>query len=201
MQILLGVLVCLFLATSGNALYCEVCTGLGTSCTGGLQICSAGNDTCIIAVTENTLVGDTIQTIAKGCGSSSVCKVGVTYMNFGQGKKIRSNTICCVGEACRTAVPQIPPLITQTNGKHCPSCYAVSPSSCNEDEIVECVGPEDNCLDLAVTVTYGTFVARTLQKGCVSKSVCDNIKTGETEMKEVHSLVTKAKCTPASSLA
>uniref|UniRef100_A0A803T097 UPAR/Ly6 domain-containing protein n=1 Tax=Anolis carolinensis TaxID=28377 RepID=A0A803T097_ANOCA len=155
MQILLGALVCLFLATSGNALYCEVCTSFGTSCTGSLQTCKDGNDTCIIAVAENTLVGQTLQTITKGCVSSSICKAGLTSMNFGQGKKIRSSTICCVGEACRTAVPQIPPLISQTNGKQCPACYAVSPSSCNEDEIVECVGSEDSCLDMAVTVTYG----------------------------------------------
>ncbi|XP_062818627.1 phospholipase A2 inhibitor and Ly6/PLAUR domain-containing protein isoform X2 [Anolis carolinensis] len=184
-----------------NALYCEVCTSFGTSCTGSLQTCKDGNDTCIIAVAENTLVGQTLQTITKGCVSSSICKAGLTSMNFGQGKKIRSSTICCVGEACRTAVPQIPPLISQTNGKQCPACYAVSPSSCNEDEIVECVGSEDSCLDMAVTVTYGTFVVKTLQKGCVTKSVCDDIKTGETEMNEVHSFITKATCTAASSLA
>ncbi|XP_042295284.1 phospholipase A2 inhibitor and Ly6/PLAUR domain-containing protein-like [Sceloporus undulatus] len=198
MQFLFGSIICLLLAASGNALVCEVCSSIGTSCTGSLQICEADEDTCVIVVSENSLAGDIIHTIAKSCTNSSLCKQEPKYMNLGQGKIIRSSMICCVGDACRTAVPQIPPII-QTNGKQCPACYALSDSGCNDRERVNCVGPENSCLDLAMTITYGTHVLNTFQRGCVSKSACDELKTGETEMQGVRTVVKKAECKAPSS--
>ncbi|XP_061453729.1 urokinase plasminogen activator surface receptor-like [Rhineura floridana] len=194
MQTLLGLFTCLVLVTTGNSLECEVCSALGTSCTGSTQTCEAGKDTCIITMSEHTLVGYTMQMIDKGCASSNVCKHGPKYMDFGQGKQLRSIVTCCVGEACRTAAPQLPLTITKPNGKRCPACYTSSPGACKDEETVACVGPQQSCLDLAVTVTYGTIVVNTAQKGCVSKSVCDDLRRNETNVFGVRSVVTKAEC-------
>ncbi|XP_053124348.1 phospholipase A2 inhibitor NAI-like [Hemicordylus capensis] len=198
MKILLGSVVSFVLVTAGSSLECEVCSGLGTSCVGKMQACEAGKDTCIIVLAENTLAGYSLQTINKGCGSSSVCHHGPNYSNFGQGKVLRSSTTCCVGDACRTAHPQLPPAVTRPNGKQCPACYAVSPSTCNDNETVDCAGPEDNCLDLALTITYGTFLVQTAQKGCASESACRELRRGESNTADVHIDVTKAECTVAS---
>ncbi|XP_044847497.1 phospholipase A2 inhibitor gamma subunit B-like [Mauremys mutica] len=44
------------LLATGACLRCEVCFGLGTSCTGDLETCAAGEDSCGVALTESTLV-------------------------------------------------------------------------------------------------------------------------------------------------
>uniref|UniRef100_A0ACB8FSE7 Uncharacterized protein n=1 Tax=Sphaerodactylus townsendi TaxID=933632 RepID=A0ACB8FSE7_9SAUR len=115
--------------------------------------CEAGKDTCIISMTEQTLVGVPMRAVVKGCASSDICRLTPAYMNFGSGKTIRTSTTCCVGDACQTSTAQVPPAITEPNGKRCPACYSLT-SVC-PDETVDCHGPEDYCLDLAVRVTYG----------------------------------------------
>ncbi|XP_044290877.1 phospholipase A2 inhibitor gamma subunit B-like [Varanus komodoensis] len=199
MKILLGLLPCFVFIYTSASLECEVCAGVGTSCTGIMQTCEAGKDTCVIAVSESSLAGFHVQTIAKTCESSSVCRYGPQYMHFGHGQNLRARITCCVGAACRTAVPQLPPVIIKPNGKQCPSCYSLFSGTCNEEEMVDCVGPESECLDLAATVVHGTVVANTLQKGCVTKGVCSDLKVGESDIGGIRSIITSAVCKGANS--
>ncbi|KAJ6663546.1 hypothetical protein lerEdw1_009625 [Lerista edwardsae] len=189
MQTFLGLFICFVLITAGTALECEVCGGLGTGCTGNLETCESDKDTCVIVLSVNTLVDTPIESVAKACGFSSGCRYGPKYLNFGQGKGLRSSTTCCVGEACRRVTPQLPPTNTTRNGKRCPACYTTqSHQRCNEREKVDCVGPEDHCLDMAMTITYGTVVLNSIQRGCASKSICDELKIGETNASQAQKL-------------
>ncbi|XP_053122820.1 phospholipase A2 inhibitor and Ly6/PLAUR domain-containing protein-like [Hemicordylus capensis] len=198
MKTLLGLFVCCVLVTTGTSLECEVCTGIGTSCTGRMQTCEAGKDTCIIGMSESSIVGINFQMIMKSCESSRHCNLGPQYMDFGQGIAIRTMVNCCVGDACRTAAPQVPPVITGLNGKQCPACYSMFSNTCSAGEMVDCVGPETQCLDLAATITHGTVVINTVQKGCVTKGTCNDLSLGKKEVAGVRSIITKAECRAAS---
>ncbi|XP_066494166.1 phospholipase A2 inhibitor and Ly6/PLAUR domain-containing protein-like [Tiliqua scincoides] len=196
MQTLLGLFFCFVLITTGTALECEVCSDNSNNCTGRLQTCEAGQDRCAAVLTASTLVGFQIITIYKTCVSSSDCSIGPKYMNFGPGKEIRSSTTCCVGNACRPANPQLPPAITRPNGKWCPACYT-GPSNSNDREKVNCFGPENQCLDMMATITYGTSVVRTTQRACVTQSICDGLKTGKFEQSGFRISIIEAECKPA----
>ncbi|XP_053122860.1 phospholipase A2 inhibitor and Ly6/PLAUR domain-containing protein-like [Hemicordylus capensis] len=199
MKTLLGLFVCCVLVTTGTTLECEVCTGIGTSCTGKMQTCEAGEDTCTIAVSECTVAGFNFQIplIFKACESSRYCNLGPHYLDFGHGFSLRTMVSCCVGDACRTATPQVPPIITRLNGKQCPACFS-SYNSCSAGDMVDCVGPQTECLDLAVTVTHGTVVSSRVQKGCVTKGACDDVSRGKKLLEGLHSIITKAECRAAS---
>ncbi|XP_030399028.1 phospholipase A2 inhibitor subunit gamma B-like [Gopherus evgoodei] len=83
----------------GACLQCEVCSGPGASCTGDLQTCAVGADTCSISLSESTLAGMKQQIIIKGCATSNHCTAGPVTMNFGNGVAIRSSIACCMGDA------------------------------------------------------------------------------------------------------
>ncbi|XP_077192581.1 phospholipase A2 inhibitor gamma subunit B-like [Paroedura picta] len=195
MRTLLGLFLYFGLATIGSSLECEVCSEFSTSCTGSIMPCEAGKDTCIITMTHHSLVGIPMQMISKSCGSLDTCRYGLKYMNLGDGKTVRSNATCCVGEACQTRTIPVPPAITELNGKQCPACYT-SNTIC-PDETVDCRGPEDYCIDMTVKITYGNVVVNTVQKGCASKSVCDDLRKEETNFSMGSAEVQTAECRPA----
>ncbi|XP_039368428.1 phospholipase A2 inhibitor subunit gamma B-like [Mauremys reevesii] len=137
----------------GACLQCEVCSGPGASCTGDLQTCAVGTDSCGISLGEYTLVGMKQQIIIKGCVTSSNCKVGPLTMNFGNGVAVRSGLTCCVGDACRTTTVTVPPANTKPNGQRCPACVAILYAQCNE-ETIQCTGSDTRCIEVAGTVTF-----------------------------------------------
>ncbi|KAL8219370.1 UNVERIFIED_CONTAM: hypothetical protein K2H54_021464 [Gekko kuhli] len=196
MKTLLGLLISFGLATRGSSLECEVCSELGTSCSGGTVPCEAGKETCVTTVSHHSLVGVPMQTIDKSCGTLDACRYGPKYMDFGQGKTVRSSATCCVGDTCQTRTVQVPPVVPKLNGLRCPACYSVSTTSC-PDETVQCHGPEDHCIDMAVRVTHGNIVINSAQKGCVSKSVCADLKLGDTNIPGGTVSILKAECRPA----
>ncbi|XP_044290885.1 phospholipase A2 inhibitor and Ly6/PLAUR domain-containing protein-like [Varanus komodoensis] len=196
MQILVTFL-CLLLITTGSSLDCEVCSALGSTCAGSWQICEDGQDTCVINRAENSLAGYPVLTVYKGCASSDICDQGPQYVHLGEGREIRSITACCVGDACRTTDPLLPPAFVEPNGKRCPACYAVSPNTCNPKKIVKCVGPEEHCLDLAMTITHGSLVINAAQKGCATKLACDQTARGDIDTSRFQVHITKAACQAA----
>uniref|UniRef100_A0A6J0V6G9 Phospholipase A2 inhibitor and Ly6/PLAUR domain-containing protein-like n=1 Tax=Pogona vitticeps TaxID=103695 RepID=A0A6J0V6G9_9SAUR len=201
MQTLLGLSLCFVLVTTGATLECEVCAGVGTTCTGSMQTCEAGEDTCVIAVSESSVMGIQTKSVIKMCESSSICQHGPQYMHFGHGQDMRTSLVCCVGDACRTATPQLPPIISKPNGKQCPACFNVFSGNCNPNKTVDCVGPETECLDLEATVTYGKIVAAVMQKGCVTKGACNDTKVNEVKLAGIHTNIKKLECKPASDIA
>ncbi|CAM5135049.1 unnamed protein product, partial [Natator depressus] len=89
------------LAPSPRAcLQCPHCEGDGTSCTGNLRTCPAGQNSCGVVLTEITLAGEKIQTIFKGCATSSQCKAGFVSMNFGKGMMTKMSIACCMTHSC-----------------------------------------------------------------------------------------------------
>ncbi|XP_053124350.1 phospholipase A2 inhibitor NAI-like [Hemicordylus capensis] len=196
MPALLGLFLFSVLLRTGTSLECEVCSGFGSSCTGSMETCYAGQDTCVITLSENSLAGEKLQMVTKACGYSYECKMPAIYQNFGSGKYTRSFVTCCAGDACKTATPQFPPAMTTSNGKQCPGSYCLSPFGC-ETETVDCVGEENYCLDIEEKITYGKFVMHITMKGCVTKEVCA-VKEGETSIAGGQADVIKAGCKPAS---
>ncbi|CAM4697207.1 unnamed protein product [Lepidochelys olivacea] len=104
MRASLAVCILAALLATGACLKCEVCDGPGTSCTGDLQTCPAGEDICGIARTEVTWgAGMKTPTILKGCVTSSQCRSSPISVNFGNGMEITMHFTCCMGDACRTS--------------------------------------------------------------------------------------------------
>ncbi|XP_066494169.1 phospholipase A2 inhibitor NAI-like [Tiliqua scincoides] len=196
MRALLGFFLLSVFLRTGICLECEVCSAVDSTCTGSMKTCDVGQDTCAVILSENSLAGTPIRTVIKTCESSSACSSLPNYMNFGQGKYVRTSISCCVGDACKTAFPQFPPAMTEPNGKQCQGCYSLSPFGC-EAETVDCVGAENFCLNMVEKVIYGKFVLHTTMKGCVTEAVCA-AKKGKVTHAGVHADIEKAECQPAS---
>ncbi|CAM5176627.1 unnamed protein product [Eretmochelys imbricata] len=154
MRASLAVCILAALLATGACLKCEVCDGPGTSCTGDLQTCAAGEDICGIARTEVTWAGMKTQTILKGCVTSSQCRSSPVSVNFGNGMEIMMRFTCCMGDACRTSTVTVPPADPKPNGRRCRGCYVLNAAQCKE-QATECAGSETQCLDAAGTVTTG----------------------------------------------
>ncbi|XP_067397669.1 phospholipase A2 inhibitor and Ly6/PLAUR domain-containing protein-like [Emydura macquarii macquarii] len=177
----------------GACLQCEVCSGPGNDCTGSLQTCTLGEDTCGVALTESTFGGEKMQNIIKRCLTSSLCKDGPMSMSFGTGMTTRTIFACCVGEACRTVNVTVPPADTKPNGRHCLGCYALF-SQCS-GEITECTGDETQCFQMAESITYGENREQIVMKGCASESFCAQTKVGQWTFGGVTTNLTLVKCT------
>ncbi|XP_077697821.1 phospholipase A2 inhibitor NAI-like [Eretmochelys imbricata] len=150
MRASLAVCILAALLATGACLKCEVCDGPGTSCTGDLQTCAAGEDICGIARTEVTWAGMKTQTILKGCVTSSQCRSSPVSVNFGNGMEIMMRFTCCMGDACRTSTVTVPPADPKPNGRRCRGCYVLNAAQCKE-QATECAGSETQCLDAAGT--------------------------------------------------
>ncbi|TFJ97441.1 Phospholipase A2 inhibitor subunit gamma B [Platysternon megacephalum] len=177
MKASLAVCVLAALLATGSCLECEVCEGPGTSCSGTLQTCAAGYDSCGIIVTETTIVGMNQNIVIKGCVTSSECKVGTFTMNFGNGVTARTGIACCLGDACKTTTVTVPPADPKPNGQRCPACIATIFAQCNEVS-TQCTGSDTRCIELTGTITIGETATLMTMKGCASESVCAQIKPG-----------------------
>ncbi|XP_027675028.2 phospholipase A2 inhibitor NAI [Chelonia mydas] len=200
MEASLAVCILAALLATGACLQCEVCTGVGNNCTGSMQTCDPGQDSCGIFLTEVIVAGMKTQTILKGCVTSSQCKAGPVSMNFGNEVTSSTSIACCVGDACKTVNVTLPPADTKPNGRSCPGCYALSTEQCHE-ETVKCTGAETRCLDAVGTVTIGGSPMQMVMKGCVSESMCLPLKVGSSAFAEIRSNLTTDKCTVASGTA
>ncbi|KAM6428681.1 phospholipase A2 inhibitor CgMIP-I-like [Liasis olivaceus] len=87
-------------------LECEVCSDIGTNCTGNVKTCDDQQNTCFVILIHSTLEDTVLQTVAKGCESKEVCKTTKSHLNMGQGKILQASLICCTKDACKTARPQ-----------------------------------------------------------------------------------------------
>ncbi|XP_074927497.1 phospholipase A2 inhibitor NAI-like [Chelonoidis abingdonii] len=143
--------VCIFAAllATGSCLECEVCEGPGTSCSGTVQTCAAGFDSCGIIV----IVGMNEETVNKGCLTSSECKAGPFTMYFGDGLTVRKGIACCLGDACRTTTVTVPPADPKPNGRRCPACISVLYAPCSE-ETIQCTGSNTRCIEITETGTF-----------------------------------------------
>ncbi|XP_050786890.1 phospholipase A2 inhibitor gamma subunit B-like [Gopherus flavomarginatus] len=187
--------ICILIALldRGACLQCEVCSGPGASCTGDLQTCAVGADTCSISLSESTLVGMKQQIIIKGCATSSHCTAGPVTMNFGNGVAIRSSIACCMGDACRTTTVTVPPADPKPNGQRCPACISVLYAQCNE-ETIQCTGSDTQCIEVAGTVTFGGTSTVTTMKGCASETACARFKGISGTLEGVSAALSVVKC-------
>ncbi|XP_050786337.1 phospholipase A2 inhibitor gamma subunit B-like [Gopherus flavomarginatus] len=197
MEASLAICILAALLATGTCLQCEVCSAAGNSCTGSMQTCAIGQDSCAFLLTDVTIAGVKTQSFLKGCIASSKCKVGPISMNFGYGMATRTSFACCVGEACRTTTVTVPPADTKPNGRRCRGCYALNADHCNE-QTIECTGAETQCIDAAGAVTISGSQMQTIMKGCASESICADIKAGSSTFSGTSADLTTAKCTVAS---
>ncbi|CAM5124945.1 unnamed protein product [Natator depressus] len=188
------------LLATGACLQCETCVGLGKSCTGNLETCAAGQDSCGVIFTEATQAGVNTQSIIRTCVISSQCKAGPISMNFGKGMTTRTSIACCVGDDCRTTTVTMPPADTKPNGRSCRGCYSLSSQQCRE-ETIQCTGSETRCVDITQTLTTGGGPTQMDIKGCVSESFCAQLQTGSGTIAGIGVDLITAKCTVASGAA
>ncbi|KAH0631424.1 hypothetical protein JD844_005747 [Phrynosoma platyrhinos] len=183
------------LVRTGAPLECEVCSGLGKSCTGKMHTCLPNHDTCVIVLTESTLDGKMVQTVVKGCESSTICNYPISHLNMGRGRFLRISVVCCTEKTCGKDSPQLLPIETKLNGKQCPACYSwIVP--CNPF-ILDCTGTEEYCFDVSSRIYAAEGIKDLNMQGCTTKSVCNSINHGNTpNLEGVDTVVLKAHCQP-----
>ncbi|XP_074837592.1 phospholipase A2 inhibitor gamma subunit B-like [Carettochelys insculpta] len=187
------------LLATGSCLQCEVCSGTGNNCTGRMRPCATGPDTCGIFLTEVTLMGMKTLSVVKGCVTSSQCGTGPVSMNFGNEISLMTVIACCVGDACRTVNATLPAPDTKPNGRWCLGCYELTTETCREEPI-ECTGTETQCIDAAGTIATNGSPQEMIMKGCVSASICANLKAGLSTFAGIVWNMTTDKCTAASGM-
>ncbi|XP_060100779.1 phospholipase A2 inhibitor and Ly6/PLAUR domain-containing protein-like isoform X1 [Heteronotia binoei] len=185
-----------------TALQCEICTGLGHNCTGKTETCPPGHDFCGTTLFESKQEEILVHGIIKNCIPSSVCAAGSSDINLGEKGRSRTHVFCCQGDTCNAATAaKFMPSEAKLNGLQCPACYASLDESCNDADIVNCVGSEFQCIDLAGYVHYDESSQRIAMKGCATESVCSASVGGAATFAGVSSAITKLECSPASSKA
>ncbi|XP_067397667.1 phospholipase A2 inhibitor gamma subunit B-like [Emydura macquarii macquarii] len=199
MKASLAVCILAALLAVGSCLQCEVCTAQGNSCTGPMQTCASGKDTCGILLTEVMQAGMKIQTTVKACVTSSECKTGPISVNFGKGITVKMSSACCVGEACKTTTVTVPPADTKPNGLRCPGCYTMPFDQCRE-ETVDCTGVETQCMNAIVSMQLeaGGNPAQAVMKGCASESFCAQLNMSSSAFTGIGTNVTMGQCRAAS---
>ncbi|XP_074837458.1 phospholipase A2 inhibitor gamma subunit B-like [Carettochelys insculpta] len=180
---------------TGSCLQCEVCSGTGHNCTGSMQPCAAGEDSCGIIITEVTMAEVKSHSIFKGCVPSSQCRAGLFSVDLGYVMTRRRSVICCVGDACKTAT--VPAANTTLNGWHCPGCFMGNAGHCHE-QTVNCGGPESQCIEATGTIMTAGNLTQSIMKGCASESVCAQLKVGPGTVAGMSTNLTFARCTVAS---
>nr|XP_060640308.1 phospholipase A2 inhibitor and Ly6/PLAUR domain-containing protein-like [Anolis sagrei ordinatus] len=130
---------------SGEPLRCEKCYKDGLTCSGTNRLCDYHLQTCVVVLVEYTHYGKPQLRAVKTCEHTNVCNTPLQYLNMGRGIYERSNVICCIGEACKTAAPRFQPGFITPNGKSCPACFATDISHCGSAR-VDCSGNEFHCI-------------------------------------------------------
>ncbi|XP_032083584.1 phospholipase A2 inhibitor and Ly6/PLAUR domain-containing protein-like [Thamnophis elegans] len=148
-------------------LQCEVCSGLGTNCTGRLKTCEPEQETCAVILIRNSLGERVVDTVAKGCESNVICDFPTTHLNMGIGKILQGNVCkvvykskCCCYCYLGIFSPfpllfSVPSVATNANGRRCPACYSER-GTC-EKKLTNCTGNEQYCFHLFMRSYGGEF--------------------------------------------
>nr|XP_016850267.1 PREDICTED: phospholipase A2 inhibitor and Ly6/PLAUR domain-containing protein isoform X1 [Anolis carolinensis] len=155
----------------GNSLRCETCGRDGTRCTGSFRTCRGHNDICIKALLENTDEGRRRLRTEMTCERSRVCEVPLQYLNTGQGRYERTSVVCCLGNACRNAVPRFQPGFIKPNGRQCPACLASKRTECGSAK-VSCSGDELYCIEVQQYIWQGSRNVTRYKRGCATGGLC-----------------------------
>lgn len=174
------------LLVTAVSLRCEVCSGIGITCTGKKKICEASQDTCVTTIYENSIDDKAFQAVTKGCESSEICRHPSMRMNMGEGRFLRMTSTCCHGGNCRHTFSKMEPEDTQVNGKQCPACYDTT-GICGKEK-VDCTGSDELCFDFLLGLPtnpsfYIPCTDRTAEnitmKGCTTQVTCDTLIRGK----------------------
>ncbi|NXX95412.1 PLIGB inhibitor, partial [Centropus bengalensis] len=181
-----------------TSLQCEVCHGVGKSCSGPMKTCNDGEDTCGIILQEVLIGGLVIPSSLKSCLPSSICQLDPITMNYGK-IKARSILACCKGDDCRKISVSLPPEDNVPNGYQCPACYSVDSFQCG-NEMVNCTGSETQCVDLAGLMNSGGQSLKAAMKGCTTISECSIAKDAKSNLAMMDIKLRQFQCKPASPL-
>ncbi|KAK7926296.1 hypothetical protein WMY93_008606 [Mugilogobius chulae] len=111
--------------------------------------------------------------LGKSCSDSKDCFQG--SINFGVERLVFTSE-CCNSDLCNKQDAPDPPK-TKPNGNKCYRCDGNS----NCTGTLNCDGDEDQCVKVKVTAGGKTQI----QKGCATKSLCDNVKLKIPDIDEV----------------
>ncbi|XP_051660536.1 phospholipase A2 inhibitor gamma subunit B-like [Manacus candei] len=178
MKVSLGLSFLLAFLDPGTCLQCEVCYSEGRGCSGPMKTCTGGEDTCGIILYEILMGEMAILSSIKSCVPSNMCNHGPVTMNYGMAKA-KGHIACCTGDECRTTSVSLPPDDNVPNGYQCPVCFSAD-SKCNK-EIVNCTGPETQCVDFVGLMNSVPPVKATM-KGCTTISGCNMAGDGKNSL-------------------
>ncbi|XP_053787999.1 phospholipase A2 inhibitor gamma subunit B-like isoform X2 [Vidua chalybeata] len=142
--------------------------------------------------------GMAISSSIKSCLPSHVCHLGPVTVNYGK-VKAKSHLVCCTGDDCRTTSVSLPPDNDVPNGYQCPACYSVDSFQCG-NEVVNCTGSEDQCVDLAGLMNAGGLSLKAAMKGCTTISECSMVGDGKNSLGIMDIKLKRFQCRPASAM-
>ncbi|KYO19181.1 hypothetical protein Y1Q_0003403 [Alligator mississippiensis] len=165
------------LLVAGSSMWCEVCSSLGTNCTGPNQKCSVGNNTCATILTEIAWGGNQTRGISKGCIPTAACGLRHFVTHF-QGRVINNSVSCCTGATCKMALGNLSLENDTQNNFRCPACSSSSPDCL--DRSIKCVRDENRCLEMKQEEISENPPINTTIWACVTKDTCADLKVNPT---------------------
>ncbi|CAN8219928.1 unnamed protein product [Coccothraustes coccothraustes] len=198
MRVSLGLSFLLAFLDPGTCLQCEVCHSMGKSCSGPMKACTGSEETCGIIVHEVLIGGMTVSSSMKSCLPSHYCHLDPVTVNYGM-VKAKTHLICCTGNDCQATSVSLPPDNDVPNGYQCPACYSVDSFQC-ADEVVNCTGSENQCVDLAGLMNAGGLLLKAAMKGCTTISECSMVGDGKNSLGMMDIKLKWLQCRPASAV-
>ncbi|KAI1886293.1 hypothetical protein AGOR_G00212510 [Albula goreensis] len=125
------------------------------------QTCLESQDMCASLAVGISTGGSSSDLQLRSCLESDLCLDG----SFNNGMaRVTVSAECCDSDSCNTE-PATPLADNSPNGRQCFTCEG---DLCNKT--LDCQGPEDRCFSASLSGNNQTQ----MEKGCVSKSICDN---------------------------
>ncbi|KAM4016138.1 phospholipase A2 inhibitor and Ly6/PLAUR domain-containing protein-like [Anomaloglossus baeobatrachus] len=127
---------------------------------------------CMTASQYFILNGTLSESMFKGCANETLCKD--KGMGKGKNTEYQFSSECCTGTLCNKDTFEHPKENVTENGVKCPCSLCIGTlEECKTDEMINCTGSMDRCVDYRATVRdqYGRD-ANYSCKGCANSDGC-----------------------------
>ncbi|XP_070621091.1 phospholipase A2 inhibitor NAI-like [Erythrolamprus reginae] len=200
-----GILVlCVFssILSTVTSLKCRSCVAFGTECGEETEVeCKENEEFCSTAVLNSTITNASMSLIIKECSKPENCFDGLFSTTTIEGRFEVIRVTCCKTDACNVGSLLLEDHETlKPNGLQCLGCVALDKDHCEADQLVNCVGEEDQCLTLtSTTQAFGNFTEKSTYQACAIKKSC-SYPLGHTEVANglINFNVTILECKDAS---
>ncbi|XP_043937068.1 urokinase plasminogen activator surface receptor-like [Protopterus annectens] len=163
------------LLSSAWSLQCYECQGLIDNCLISPVTCKPQEPYCILKAYRVIAGGITTDYLMKSCSTGLECGQNTTlYTGY---QAIYATSTCCEYDFCNAGAIQI---TVFSNYLQCYSCTGYKEDSCTSSSAINCIGVENQCVDVSTLVASGSSTTSSIIKGCGNGAFCNDLQAYNT---------------------